>query len=113
MNFLLKIVEGPNKGAEIALPEGVAVTLGKSDGCDIVLADATLPDAPLSIEATASGVTAGGEPLAPFAVKTAGATPGTFNYNQYVGIGNVPTITGSAASAVLRDLVKAGGSSIM
>lgn len=35
-----------------------------------------------------------------FLVKTAGATPGTFNYNQYVGIGNVPTITGSAASAV-------------
>ena len=74
MNFLLKIVEGPNKGAEIALVEGVAVTLGKSDDCDIVLADATLPDAPLSIEATAYGVSVGGEPLEPFAVKTAGAT---------------------------------------
>ena len=43
MNFLLKIVEGPNKGAEIALVEGVAVTLGKGDDCDIVLADPTLP----------------------------------------------------------------------
>ena len=31
MNFLLKIVEGPNKGAEITLVEGVAVTLGKGD----------------------------------------------------------------------------------
>lgn len=74
MSFLLKIVEGPNKGAEIALVEGVAVTLGKGDDCDIVLADATLPAEPLSIEASADGVTVGGEPLAPFAVKTLGAT---------------------------------------
>ena len=74
MSFLLKIVEGPNKGAEIALVEGVAVTLGKGDDCDIVLADATLPGEPLSIEASADGVTVGGEPLAPFAVKTLGAT---------------------------------------
>ncbi len=74
MNFLLKIVEGPNKGAEIALPDGVAVTLGKSDDCDIVLADPTLPDAPLTLEASATGVTAGGEPLEPFVVKTLGAT---------------------------------------
>ena len=44
MNFLLKIVEGPNKGAEIALVEGVVVSLGKRDDCDIVLADATLPE---------------------------------------------------------------------
>ena len=74
MNFLLKIVEGPNKGAEIALVDGVAVTLGKGDDCDIVLADPTLPDEPVALEATDSGVTAGGEPLAPFAVKTLGAT---------------------------------------
>ena len=74
MSFKLKIVEGPNKGAEIALPEGVAVTLGKSDDCDIVLADATLPDAPLSIETTQSGVTVGGEMLDSFAVKTIGST---------------------------------------
>ena len=74
MSFLLKIVEGPNRGAEIALVEGVAVTLGKDDACDIVLADPTLPDEPLSLEASASGVAAGGEPLAPFAVKTLGST---------------------------------------
>lgn len=74
MNFLLKIVEGPNKGAEIALVEGVAVTLGKGDACDIVLADTTLPDEALSIEASADGVSVGGEPVQPFQVKTFGAT---------------------------------------
>ena len=74
MNFILKIVEGPNKGAEIALVEGVAVTLGKGDDCDIVLADPTLPDESLTIEASASGVTIGGEALEPLNVKTVGAT---------------------------------------
>lgn len=74
MNFILKIVEGPNKGAEIALVEGVAVTLGKGDDCDIVLADSTLPGEPLTIEASESGVNVGGEALEPFNVKTVGAT---------------------------------------
>jgi len=74
MSFLLKIVEGPNKGAEIALVAGVAVTLGKGDDCDIVLADPTLPPTPVSIEASDDGVTVDGEPLEPFAVKTSGAT---------------------------------------
>ena len=70
----MKIVEGPNKGAEIALVEGVAVTLGKGDDCDIILADLTLPDAPLSIEATADGVTADGAAMELLAVRTIGAT---------------------------------------
>ena len=74
MNFLLKIVEGPNRGAEIALVEGVAVTLGKGDECDIVLADSTLPEEPISIEATGDAVTVNGEQLEQFAVKTLGAT---------------------------------------
>ena len=74
MNFLLKIVEGPNKGAEIALVEGVAVTLGKTDDCDVILADPTLPDAPLEISATADTVLVGGVPLEPFNVRTAGST---------------------------------------
>ena len=74
MNFLLKIVEGPNKGAEIALVEGVGITLGKSDACDIVLADPTLPEAPLTIEASAGGVTVGGSALEPFHVISSGAT---------------------------------------
>ena len=74
MNFTLKIVEGPNKGAEIALPEGVAVTLGKGDDSDVVLADATLPDAALTLMASPDGVTLDGEPLEPFAVSERGAT---------------------------------------
>ena len=74
MNFMLKIVEGPNKGAEIALVEGVAVTLGKGEDCDIVLADPTMPDAPLSVEASADGVAVSGVPLESFSVKTFGAT---------------------------------------
>ena len=74
MNFVLKIVEGPNRGAEIAIVEGVAVTLGKGDECDIVLADSTLPEEPLSIEASADSVTVNGERLEQFAVKTLGAT---------------------------------------
>ena len=74
MNFLLKIVEGPNKGAEIALVEGVAVTIGKGDDCDIVLADPTMPDAPLSVDAAADGVSVNGERLEVLSVKTVGAT---------------------------------------
>lgn len=74
MNFILKIVEGPNKGAEIALVEGVAVTFGKGDDCDIVLADPTLPAAPISIEASSAGVTVDGEALDVFHVKTVGST---------------------------------------
>ena len=74
MSFLLKIVEGPNKGAEIALVSGVAVTLGKGDDCDIVLADPTLPSMPLSLEASDDGVTLDGERLEPFVVNTSGAT---------------------------------------
>ena len=74
MNFLLKIVEGPNRGAEIALVEGVAVTLGKGDSCDIVLADPGLPDEPLGIEASSDAVSVNGERLEPFTVRTLGAT---------------------------------------
>ena len=74
MNFLLKIVEGPNKGAEIALVEGVAVTFGKTDDCDIMLADATFPDSPVRLEATPTGVTVDGAMLANFHVRTIGST---------------------------------------
>ena len=74
MSFILKIVEGPNKGAEVALVDEIAVTLGKGEDCDIVLADSTMPDEPLTLLASADGVTVGGEALAPLHVKTVGAT---------------------------------------
>ena len=57
MNLILKIVQGPNTGAEIALVEGVNIKLGKGDNCDIVLADQTLPDLACEIEVSADGVT--------------------------------------------------------
>ena len=74
MSFLLKIVEGPNKGAEIALVDGVSVTLGKGDECDIVLADPTLPEEPLTIEASADGVSFDGERLEPLHVVVRGSS---------------------------------------
>ena len=50
MNLILKIVKGPNAGAEIALVEGMNVKLGRGDECDIVLADQSLPDVACEIE---------------------------------------------------------------
>jgi len=79
MKFLLKIVQGPNAGAEIALVEGVRVTLGSADSCDIVLADPTLPAEACAIEASADSVVLephGGasETLAPLQVRSFGST---------------------------------------
>lgn len=79
MKFLLKIVQGPNAGAEIALVEGVRVTLGSADACDIVLADPTLPAEACAIEASADGVVLtppGAEPerLEPLRVRSFGTT---------------------------------------
>ena len=50
MNLLLKIVKGPNSGAEIALIEGVNIKLGRSDECDVILTDQSLPDVACEIE---------------------------------------------------------------
>jgi len=79
MKFLLKIVQGPNAGAEIALVEGVRVTLGSADSCDIVLADPTLPAEACAIEASADSVSltpSGAEPerLEPLRVRSFGST---------------------------------------
>lgn len=80
MNFLLKIVQGPNTGAEIALVSGLTVSLGKSDSCDIILADPTLPDEPIQIETGEDRVTVhlpdggGSVRLEPFHVTTVGTT---------------------------------------
>ena len=56
MGNLLKIVKGVNAGAEIALAEG-AVTFGSGEGCDIVLADATLAAEAFVLESAAGAVT--------------------------------------------------------
>lgn len=57
MGFLLKIVEGPMRGAEIALVEGLRVSVGSGDDCDIVLADGSLPAHAFELDVTAMTVT--------------------------------------------------------
>ena len=77
MNMLLKIVRGPNAGAEIVLTEGMSVSLGKGDSCDIILADQSLADTACELEVIAGRVRMllpGGaeERLEPFRVKFLG-----------------------------------------
>ena len=55
MNYLLKIIQGANAGAEIALADGT-VTFGSSDTCDIVLSDSSLPAEAFALETSAAGV---------------------------------------------------------
>ena len=57
MNFLLKIVEGPAKGAEVALIEGTRVKVGSSSTCDIVLPDASLAEEAFELDVSESMVT--------------------------------------------------------
>ena len=49
MKFILKILQGANAGAEVALAEG-NVTFGSSDRCDIGLADSALAVLELMID---------------------------------------------------------------
>ena len=79
MNVLLKIVQGPNAGAEIALAEGMTVSLGKGDSCDILLADLSLPEVACELEVSEGRVRMllpGGaeERLEPFRVRFLGET---------------------------------------
>lgn len=78
MSFLLKIVEGPMRGAEIALVEGLRVSVGSGDDCDIVLADGSLPAHAFELDVTATTVTLvkGDETqaLTPFEVVDVGTT---------------------------------------
>ncbi len=79
MNLILKIVQGPNAGAEIALVDGLCVTLGRTDSCDIVLADSLLPAEPIQLETQSDGVAmtapkGGRVHLTPYHVVTIGAT---------------------------------------
>ncbi len=48
--MLLKIVQGPNAGAEIILADGMTVSLGKGDACDILLADQSIADIACELE---------------------------------------------------------------
>lgn len=79
MNFLLKILQGPNAGAEVALVEGLCIKVGRADTCDLVLADPTLPEVACEIDTSAEGVMLflpGGvrERMEPFHVRFFGST---------------------------------------
>ena len=79
MNWLLKIVEGPVKGAEIALVEGLRLKVGSSETCDIVLADTTIPAEAFELDVSAAAVTlveadGSASELVPFEVKAVGTT---------------------------------------
>ena len=57
MNWLLKIVDGPMKGAEIALVTGTRVKLGSGESCDIVVADASLAAEAFELDVSEEAVT--------------------------------------------------------
>ena len=79
MNWLLKIVEGPLKGAEVALVDGRRVSLGSDDACDIVVGDAALAAQACELDVSETGVTVltpdgAATALKPFEVRTFGTT---------------------------------------
>ncbi len=79
MNWLLKIVEGPQKGVEVALIGGRRTSFGSGDACDVVIADVSLPAKAFDLDVTDTSVTLltlGGEALAlrPFEVRAFGTT---------------------------------------
>jgi hypothetical protein len=79
MKFLLKIVYGPNAGAEIALVEGMNLTFGCGDDCDIILSDTSVGEKAFELEVTGERVVAvmpGGKTLKlePYHVTAVGAS---------------------------------------
>ena len=79
MTFLLKIVQGPNAGAEVALVEGMNLTFGCGDDCDIILSDASVGEKAFELEVTSERVVAlmpGGKTvkLEPYHVTQVGAS---------------------------------------
>ena len=116
MNVLLKIVQGPNAGAEIAVAEGMTVSLGKGDSCDILLADQSLADVACELEVSAERVRMllpGGaeERLEPFVVKFLGETTaiaigpeiGTWGELVWPARGSVATETESSGAAEVNE----------
>ena len=57
MSWLLKVVEGPAKGAEIALVDGMRVKVGSAPSCDIVLGDISLAAEAFELDVTEGVVT--------------------------------------------------------
>ena len=57
MERLLKIVEGPMRGAEIALVAGTRIKVGRGEDCDIVIDDASLPETAFELDIADAAVT--------------------------------------------------------
>ena len=57
MERLLKIVEGPMRGAEVALVAGTRIKVGRGVDCDIVVADASLPETAFELDVADAAVT--------------------------------------------------------
>lgn len=79
MNWLLKIVEGPVKGAEIALVEGIRLKVGSADTCDIVIADNTIAGEAFELDVAPEAVSfidpsGAVSELVPFEIKSIGTT---------------------------------------
>ena len=79
MNYLLKITDGPMKGAEIALVSGMRVSVGRDASCDIVVADQSLPEKAFELDVAETGVTLVGDDgrgtaLNEFEINDAGTT---------------------------------------
>ena len=79
MKFLLKIVQGPNAGAEVALVECMNLTFGCGEDCDIILSDASVGEKAFELEVTSERVVAlmpGGKTvkLEPYHVTQVGAS---------------------------------------
>ena len=79
MNWLLKIVEGPQRGAEIALVGGRRTSFGSDDACDLVVVDSSVPAKAFELDVSDAAVTllVPGEEakvLPPFEVRQFGAT---------------------------------------
>lgn len=56
MEWLLKITEGPMKGAEVALVKGTRVSVGRDAACDIVISDASLAERAFEIDVSEEAV---------------------------------------------------------
>ena len=57
MERLLKIVEGPMKGAEIALVAGTRIKVGSGDACDVIVSDSSMPDVAFELDVAEDAVT--------------------------------------------------------
>lgn len=79
MSWLLKIVEGPMKGAEVALVDGFKLKVGSGVDCDIVIADRSLDEVAFELNVAEAGVsllrpTGETKTLTPFEIVTCGTT---------------------------------------